>query len=97
MGTSQSNRRAIPWHRRLEARVAVALALLVASALGALLFITTQLVSTQSRARAADGLGVARTAFASLLENRAASAIALTTLVMSLGVGPWLALLRNLS
>jgi len=86
MGMSQSNRRVIPWHRRLEARVAVALALLVASALGALLFITTQLVSTQSRARAADELGVARTAFASLLENRAASAIALTTLVTELPV-----------
>ena len=86
MGMSQPARLAIPWHRRLEARVALALALLVASSLGALLLITTQLVSTQSRGRAVDELAVARTAFSSLLENRAASAIALTTLVTELPV-----------
>ena len=86
MGMAQPARLAIPWHRRLEARVAVALALLVAGSLGALLLITTQLVSTQSRGRAVDELAVARTAFSSLLENRAASAIALTSLVTELPV-----------
>ena len=82
----QRDRIAIPWHRRLEARVAVALALLVAGALGALLFITTRLVASQSRGRAGDELAVARTAFSSLLDNRAASAIAITNLVTELPV-----------
>ena len=80
------SRRRLPWHRRLEARVAVALALLVAGALGAMLVITIQLVSTQSRTRAEDELDVARTAFSSLMESRAASSIALTTLVTELPV-----------
>ena len=39
MGAQQRDRSTIPWHRRLEARVAVALGLLVAASLGALLFI----------------------------------------------------------
>ncbi len=76
----------LPWHGRLEARVAFALALLVAGALGAMLLITIQLVSTQSRTRAEDELDVARSAFSSLMENRAASSIALATLVTELPV-----------
>ena len=59
---------ALPWHGRLEARVALALALLVAGALGAMLFITIQLVSTQSRTRAEGEIDVARAAFSSLME-----------------------------
>ena len=79
--------RALPWHRRLEARVALALALLVAGALGAVLVVTIAAGVDASRAtRAGDELDVARTAFYSLLESRAASAIALTTLVTELPV-----------
>ena len=77
---------ALPWHGRLEARVALALALLVAGALGAMLFITIQLVSTQSRTRAEGEIDVARAAFSSLMENRAASSLALATLVTELPV-----------
>ena len=77
---------ALPWHRRLDARVALALAMLVAGALGAMFLITTQLVSTQSRSRAEDELDIARAAFASLMENRAASSTALATLVTELPV-----------
>ena len=75
-----------PWHGRLEARVAVTLGLLVASALGAMFFITIRLVSTQSRTRAEGELDVARAAFSSLMQNRAASSLALTTLVTELPV-----------
>jgi hypothetical protein len=77
---------ALPWHGRLETRVAVALAVMVAGALGAMLLITLQLVSTQSRTRAEDELDVARSAFSSLLESRETSSIALTTLVTELPV-----------
>ena len=82
----RSRTAALSWLGRLEARVAVALALLVAGALGAMLLITIQLVSTQSRTRAEDELDAARSAFSSLMENRAASSIALTTLVTELPV-----------
>ena len=51
-----------------------------------MLLITIQLVSTQSRTRAEDELDVARLAFSSLMESRAASSIALTTLVTELPV-----------
>ena len=51
-----------------------------------MLLITIQLVSTQSRTRAEDELDAARSAFSSLMENRAASSIALTTLVTELPV-----------
>ncbi|MCC7033740.1 MAG: EAL domain-containing protein [Acidobacteria bacterium] len=77
---------ALPWHQRLEARVAVAVATLVAGALGALLIITIQMVSTESRQRAEVELESARTAFYSLLENRAASGIAVAELVTELPV-----------
>ena len=42
----------LPWHRRLEARVALLLGLLVASALTAVLTFTIGLVSRESRTRA---------------------------------------------
>ena len=66
-------RSALPWHRRLEARVLLASALLVAGALGAVLAFTLGLVSRQSRERAVSELEVARTAFYSLLERRTTS------------------------
>jgi diguanylate cyclase (GGDEF)-like protein len=85
-GLPQGPRNVFPWLGRLESRVAVALGLLVAGALGAMLLITIQAVSTQSRARAEDELEGARTAFSSLMENRAAASTALTTLVTELPV-----------
>ena len=51
-----------------------------------MLFITIQLVSSQSRTRAQDELDVARSAFSSLLESRETSSIALTTLITELPV-----------
>ena len=49
----------LPWHQRLEARVASALGLLVAVALGAVLPVTLSVVSAQSRERVAADLEVA--------------------------------------
>ena len=65
----------LPWHQRLEARVALALGLLVAVALGAVLLATLRVVSSQSRGRVADDLTVAHTAFHRLLDLRISSAI----------------------
>jgi len=62
------------------------LGLLVASAIGAMLTLTTDAVSTQSRARAATELEVARTAFDNQLQTRTASAIAASELVTELPV-----------
>ncbi len=67
--------RELPWHQRLEARVASALGLLVAVALGAVLFATLGVVSSQSRARVAADLEVAQTAFHRLLDLRIRAAI----------------------
>lgn len=78
--------RRLQWHRRLEARVAAALGVIVAGALGVALTVTIETVSTQSRARAADELEVARTAFYNQLETRTASAIAASQLVTELPV-----------
>jgi hypothetical protein len=86
MSASRPIRLALPWHRRLEARVSVAVAALVAGALGALLLITIQMVSTQSRERAVEELESARAAFYSLLENRAAAGVAVAELVTELPV-----------
>ncbi|MCC6990244.1 MAG: hypothetical protein IT181_14660, partial [Acidobacteria bacterium] len=65
----------LPWHQRLEARVASALGLLVAVALGAVLFATLGVVSSQSRDRVAADLVVAQTAFHRLLALRLRAAI----------------------
>ena len=75
---------ALPWHLRLEARVASALGLLVAVALGAVLLVTLGLVSAQSRDRVAADLEVARTAIYTLLEQRIASAADEANLVTQL-------------
>ena len=74
----------LPWHLRLEARVASALGLLVAVALGAVLLVTLGLVSAQSRDRVAAELVVSRTAIYTLLEQRIASAIGEANLVTQL-------------
>ena len=74
----------LPWHQRLEARVASALGLLVAVALGAVLLVTASVVSGQSRDRVAVELEVARTAFYSLIDLRIAAAIDVAELVTQL-------------
>src|SRR5437762_13138417 len=76
----------LPWHRRLEARVMVASAVIVAGALGAVLAVTLEAVSRQSRARAASDLEVARTAFYNQLETRKAAAASALQLVTELPV-----------
>ena len=74
----------LPWHQRLEARVASALGLLVAVALGAVLLVTLRVVSAQSRERVAAELAVARTAFYSLIDMRIAAASDVAALVTQL-------------
>ena len=74
----------LPWHRRLEARVASALALLVAAAVGAVLLVTVNVVSAQSRNRVAADLDVARTTFYRLIDQRIAAAIDVAALVTQL-------------
>jgi predicted signal transduction protein with EAL and GGDEF domain len=86
MSTPRFTHVELPWHQRLEARVASALGLLVAVALGAVLLVTVQLVSSQSRDRVAADLEVARQAFDTLLDSRLASAIDVAELVTQLPV-----------
>jgi predicted signal transduction protein with EAL and GGDEF domain len=86
MEPSTSPDPALPWHRQLAAQVAIAVTLLVAGALTAVLVFTVQMVSNQSRSRASAEIGAARGAFYSLLESRAAAAMAQTLLVTELPV-----------
>ena len=76
----------IPWHRRLGARVAAGISLLVAFSLGAVLAATTQTVTTRSHDRAAADLESARTAFYHLVDDRAEFASAQASLVTALPV-----------
>ncbi|MGE4222345.1 MAG: putative bifunctional diguanylate cyclase/phosphodiesterase [Vicinamibacterales bacterium] len=76
----------LPWHARLEARVALALGLLVAVALGAVLVVTAGVVAAQSRDRVAADLDVAKTAVYTLLDQRLDAAIDEATLVTQLPV-----------
>ncbi|MDH4065661.1 MAG: hypothetical protein OEW19_14790, partial [Acidobacteriota bacterium] len=66
--------------------MAIALSLLVAGAVGGVLGVTIQLVSSESRLRAETELEGARTAFYSLLDSRAKSAAALARLVTELPI-----------
>src|SRR5580693_107036 len=77
---------AIPWHRRMEAHVAVGVSVLVALSLGAILLATTRVVTTRSLSRAEDDLKTARTTFQRSLDSRADSVTALTRLVADLPV-----------
>ncbi|MCC6992150.1 MAG: diguanylate cyclase, partial [Acidobacteria bacterium] len=74
------------WHRRLDTRVAVALGLLVAAALGAMLLVTIGVASAQSRARAGVELDVARQAFYALLDGRVAAAVSTAQVITKLPV-----------
>ncbi|MEZ5415934.1 MAG: EAL domain-containing protein [Vicinamibacterales bacterium] len=70
MTAASSTPRDLPWHRRLEARVAVSLGLLVAVTLVAVLAATVGLVSSQSRDRVAADLTVAGAGFRDLVQHR---------------------------
>jgi predicted signal transduction protein with EAL and GGDEF domain len=74
----------LPWHGRLEARVAAALGLLVAVALGAVLVVTVGVLGAESRDRVASDLDVAGRSFHELLRQRLATAADVASLVTQL-------------
>jgi PAS domain S-box-containing protein len=76
----------IPWHRRLEARLAVIVALLVAVSLGAALTMATRVATSRSLARASENMHATQTAFERLVETRAEAAAAQTRLITALPV-----------
>ena len=76
----------VRWYRRLGARVAVALTLLIGLSLGAVLVATTRVVRARSISHASEELEVARSAFYRLVDARAASASEVTRLITELPV-----------
>src|SRR5262245_47692703 len=74
----------IPWHHRLEARLAVIVALLIAVSLGAALSMATRVATSRSLARASENMQAAQTAFERLVETRAEAAAAQTRLITAL-------------
>src|SRR5437868_8086533 len=77
---------AIPWHRRLEARLAGTVGLLVAVSLGAALIVATRVATARSLTRAAENMHSAQTEFDRLVETRAEAAAAQTRLIAALPV-----------
>ena len=77
---------AVPWHRGMDAHVALGVSLLVGLSLGAVLLATTRAVTSESRSRASADLQAGRAAFERLLESRAESTAALTRLITELPV-----------
>ena len=78
--------RPLPWHRRLEARVAVGVTLLVGASLAAVLLATAHIVQTNALSRATVELQAARVAFYHLIDNRSAFSAAQLRLVTELPV-----------
>ena len=76
----------IPWHRRLEARLALSVGLLVAVSLGAALTMATRVAMSRSLMRASESMHAAQTAFERLVETRAEAAAAHTRLIIGLPV-----------
>jgi PAS domain S-box-containing protein len=76
----------IPWHRRLEARLALSVGLLVAVSLGAALTMATRVAMSRSLMRASESMHTAQTAFERLVETRAEAAAAQTRLITGLPV-----------
>ena len=77
---------AVSWHRRLGARVAGGVSLLVICSLGAAVFATTRAVTSRSLARSSNDLEVAHAAFNQSLDTRATAVTALTRLVTALPI-----------
>jgi PAS domain S-box-containing protein len=76
----------IPWHRRLEARLALSVGLLVAVSLGAALTMATRVATARSLTRASENMHTAQTAFERLVATRAEAAAAQTRLITALPV-----------
>jgi PAS domain S-box-containing protein len=76
----------IPWHRRLEARVIIAVTLIAAVSLAAVLVAADRVVRKDSLSRSAQDLEAARAAFVRLVENRARFASAQLRLIAELPV-----------
>jgi PAS domain S-box-containing protein len=76
----------IPWHRRLEARLALSVGLLVAVSLGAALTMATRVATARSLTRASENMHAAQTAFERLVATRAEAAAAQTRLIAALPV-----------
>jgi two-component system cell cycle sensor histidine kinase/response regulator CckA len=76
----------IPWHRRLEARVLIAVTLIAGVSLAAVLLAANQVVRKHSYNRSLDELVAARAAFVRLVESRARFASAQTRLIAELPV-----------
>jgi PAS domain S-box-containing protein len=76
----------IPWHRRLEARLAIGGGLLVALSLGAALVAATRVATARSLTRASENMHAAQAAFDRLVDTRAESALAQTRLITALPV-----------
>lgn len=74
------------WTSRLEARVVIGAALLITAALATVLAVTTTVVSSQSRERAARELDVARSVFQQLLDERLRAALRTSRLITELPV-----------
>ena len=74
----------VPWHHRLETRVAVGVTILVGLALGAVLLATNRIVRTNALNRAAIDLEAARGAFYHLIDSRSQSSAAQLRMVTEL-------------
>jgi PAS domain S-box-containing protein len=74
------------WHRRMEARVAAGVLLLVALSLSLVIVTATRVATRSAVARAADNLEDARSAFYRLVDDRAAFAAQQTRLIIALPV-----------
>jgi signal transduction histidine kinase len=79
-------RSAIPWHRRLEARVAISVIVIAIAALTTVLVATSTVVTEYSLSRSRDDVSAARAAFTHLVNSRTAVAAAQARLVAELPV-----------
>src|SRR6187402_2640929 len=66
-----SRQPSIPWHRRLEARVLLGVALIAGLSLASVAIITSRVVRTHAFERARTDLTSARAAFTHLIDTRA--------------------------
>ncbi|HYN07783.1 MAG TPA: HAMP domain-containing protein [Vicinamibacterales bacterium] len=86
MASLPASPRAIPWHRRLEARVAASITLIAGIALLAMLGAAGEVLTRYSLNRSADSLIAARQAFSQLVATRALSAAKEARLIVELPV-----------
>src|SRR5215510_9667050 len=83
---TRAPRQAIPWYRRLEARVLVAVTLIAGCSLAAVTLVTRQVVESHSLDRAREDLAATRAAFTHLIRTRTRFAHAQTKLIATLPV-----------